>query len=78
MKLDLAILNVLEASPRALPVEVIAGFTPAFTGRSSTLADLNAALRRLERSHDVIGTTHRDYGTVWKETAEGRLRIADL
>jgi hypothetical protein len=78
MKLELAILTVLDASPRALPVPVIAGFIPPFTGHLPTHADLEAALRRLERAGDVLGTEHRDRGTVWKETAEGRLRLADL
>lgn len=78
MTLEIAILNTLEASPRAIPAEVILGFIPSFTGGSATLSDLNQALKRMERAGDVIGTAHRDKGIVWKETAEGRLRLAAL
>lgn len=77
MTIEPAILHVLSASPRALPVSVIAGFLPAFTGRPATLTDITAALHRLERKNQAAGTAHEDHGTLWKETADGRLRISE-
>lgn len=77
MNLELAILNILAASPRALPATVIRGFLPSFTGQADhTLTDINAALHRLETKGHVNGTAHEDKGFLWKETADGRLRIA--
>jgi hypothetical protein len=76
MKLDLAILNVLAASPRAIPATVIRGYLPTFTGEDHTLADINAALTRLEHLGHVKGTANIDTGAKWKETDDGRLRIA--
>lgn len=75
MNLEVAILNVLTASPRAIPATVIAGFVPAFTSEA-TLTDITAALKRLEHKGHVHGTANEDRGTMWKETADGRLRIA--
>ncbi len=76
MNLEQAILNTLAASPRAIPATVIAGFVPSFTGTDATLTDLNAALKRLEAKGHVKGTANEDRGTLWKETDDGRLRIA--
>lgn len=76
MNLQLAILQTLAASPRAIPATVIAGFVPAFTGRDETLTDINAALHRLEAKGHAKGTANEDRGTLWKETDDGRLRIA--
>jgi hypothetical protein len=76
MNLECAILHVLSASPRAIPVSVIAGFLPAFTGKDETQADIAAALKRMEDAAEVKGTSNKDRGTLWKETDDGRLRIA--
>lgn len=76
MNLELAILNVLSASPRALNVQALAGYVPSFTGGDHTLADLNLALRSLEHKGHVKGTKNEDRGTLWKETDDGRLRCA--
>lgn len=76
MNLECAILNVLSASPRAIPASAIAGFVPAFTGADSTITDVTAALKRLERKGHVKGTANEDLGTLWKETDDGRLRIS--
>ncbi len=77
MKLDLAILNVLTGANRAIAASVIRGFLPAFTDTHATLADITAALGRLEASGHVTGTFSEDRGTLWKETADGRLRVAN-
>lgn len=76
MNLQLAILNVLAASPRALTVPVIAGFVPSFTGTEPTITDVQRELNALERKGHVKGTANEDRGTLWKETDDGRLRIA--
>lgn len=76
MKIEVAILHVLAASPRAIPATVIRGFLPALTGNPETLADIDAALDRLEAKGHARGTANEDTGTLWKETADGRLRIA--
>ena len=76
MNLETAILSTLAASPRAIPATVLAGFVPGFTGKDETLADINAALRRLEAKGHAKGTANEDRGTLWKETDDGRLRIA--
>ncbi len=76
MNLELAILNALSASPRALPVSVLVGTVPAFTGQDATQTDITAALRRLETKGHVKGTANEDRGTLWKETDDGRLRIS--
>jgi len=76
MNLEVAILNVLSASPRAIPATVILGFVPSFTGGDHTLTDVTAALKRLEAKGHAKGTSNEDRGTLWKETDDGRLRIA--
>ena len=76
MNLEVGILNVLAASPRAIPATVVAGFIPKFTGSAETLTDINAALKRLEEKGHVKGTANEDRGALWKETDDGRLRIS--
>ncbi len=76
MNLEVAILNILAASPRAIPATVIRGFLPSFTGKSETLTDIDAALARMETKGHVKGTGDEDKGALWKETADGRLRIS--
>lgn len=76
MNLELAILNTLAASPKALPAPVILGFVGSFTGGTETLHDVQLGLKRLEAKGHVKGTADEDRGPLWKETAEGRLRIA--
>lgn len=75
MNLELAILNVLSASPRALTSLQILGVVQSFTGKDDTLHDVKLALTRLEAKAHARGTLDEDRGTVWKETNEGRLRI---
>ncbi len=76
MNLELAILTVLAASPRALPATAIAGFVERFTGKPETITDIAAALRNMEHKGHTKGTGNEDRGTLWKETDDGRLRIA--
>lgn len=76
MNLELAILNVLDASPRALPAGAIAGFVPTFLGQEPTVTDVVRALRSLENKGHAKGTAHEDKGAVYVLTAEGRLRIS--
>jgi hypothetical protein len=75
--LERAILNVITArGGKPLPVSVIKGFTPSFTGQDDTEADITAALKRMEAEGEVKGTSNKDYGTVWLATDAGKLRIA--
>ena len=76
MTLELAILNALVGSPRAIPSTVISGFVAAYTGEPATLGDIDLALRRLEKKGHVKGTANEDRGTLWKETDDGRLRLS--
>jgi hypothetical protein len=76
VNLETAILEVLSASPRAIPTAIISAYLPTTSGRRETHADIDAALRRLEGKQQVVGTCHEDKGTLWKETADGRLRLA--
>ncbi len=75
MNLDLAVLNVLVASKRAIPASVITAAVPEFTGREETQTDVVIALKRLERAGDAKGTDDQDRGILWKETPDGRLRV---
>ena len=76
MNIEVGILHVLTASPRAIPASVIIGFLPTFTGKDETLTDTTAALKRMEAKGHVKGTHNEDRGTLWKETDDGRLRIS--
>ncbi len=76
MNLERAILLALSASPRAITANVIRGGLAAFIGGEHTLADVNAALARLEDEGEVKGTASKDFGVMWKETPDGRLRIS--
>jgi len=75
MKLPLAILNVLIASPRAINPAVIRGFLPSFTGKDHTLKDIEHALRDLETKGFVKGTESQFHGVLWKITEDGRLEL---
>lgn len=77
MNIERAILLVLTASPRAITATVIQSKLTQFTGEPHTLADVNDALGRLERRDppQVKGTHTEDFGTLWKATDEGRLRV---
>lgn len=76
MNLECAILNVLDATPRAVTAGVILGFAPKFTGAEHTLAEIERALRRLEEKGHVKGNPNPDRGTVWMATDDGKLRIS--
>jgi hypothetical protein len=76
MNLERAILLVISASPRPVSPRLIQGHLPEFTAGDWTLADIERALKTLEGKHQVKGTYSEDLGTLWKETAEGKLRIA--
>jgi Fe2+ or Zn2+ uptake regulation protein len=76
MTLDLAILNVLSASPRAISAQAVASFAGNFTGKEETLSDVKRTLEKLEREGFVRGTSDPDRGSLWKETADGRLRAS--
>lgn len=76
MNLECGILNVLAASPRAIPASVVIGFISSFTGKDETLSDITSALKRMEAKGHVKGTANEDRGTLWTATDDGRLRIA--
>ncbi len=76
MTLERAILNVLAASPGPLPVTVIVGYVPGFTGEPVSQADATRTLFQLERKGHARWTKNDDGEAVWKETETGRLRIS--
>jgi hypothetical protein len=76
VNLEMAILETLAASPRAIPATVITGFVSGYTGQDHTQTDVELKLKSLERKGHVKGTANEDRGTLWKETDDGRLRIA--
>lgn len=76
MNLERAILNVLDAAPRAIPAGAIHGFVPTFLGSEPTLTDVVRALHKLETKGHAKGTADEDRGAVYVITAEGRLRIS--
>jgi DNA-binding PadR family transcriptional regulator len=75
VNIDLAILNVLSATPRALPVATIARETEEYLHREPSHMDVNVALRRLQAKGLVKGTEKPLVGTVWIATEEGKLAI---
>jgi hypothetical protein len=77
MNLELAILNVLTGAERAIGVGRIRGFLPGFIGGEHTLSDVEIALHSLETKGHITGTFQEDRGTLWKETADGRLRLTN-
>jgi hypothetical protein len=75
-RLERAILCVLTAAPRAINAPAIMGALPAYGCSDDGIADINAALLILEAKSQVARTRSEDHGMLWKETADGRLRIA--
>jgi len=76
VKLERAILKMLAASRRALTATIIADQIRERLQIETTATDVTLALRRMETEGDVKGTHNADFGTMWKETDEGRLRIS--
>lgn len=74
MTLELAILKVLDASPRALTVNVIHGGVGYFISESPTLGDVEATLTVLERKRHVAGTSDEDFGKLYALTPDGKIR----
>lgn len=78
MKIELEILDVLAASPRAIGPFVIAGLLPG----QESIADVRRTLRNLQSKGDVKCTKTTEVDPdgqvkfVWKETDDGRLRIS--
>jgi len=75
MKLQPAILSVLDLAPRALSAAAIAPFLPQFTSQSCAEAALAAALATLVELGHVKTTPSLDRGLVYTITDEGRARI---
>jgi DNA-binding PadR family transcriptional regulator len=75
MNLERAILLVLSASPRAIPATVILPRLGEFLGGEHSLGDVTRTLHKLERDGEAKSTSNKDFGLLWKETDDGRLRI---
>jgi hypothetical protein len=76
MNLERAILLVLSASRRPLSAQIVTSLVPQFIGGDYTISDVERALKVLESKGHTKGTWNEDFGTLWKETDEGRLRIS--
>ena len=77
MTLPIAILHVLVAARRAIPVPLIAAEVSSFTGKAETDADISATLTLLSRMEPpmVKGTGQGLRGTVWTFTPDGKLEV---
>jgi hypothetical protein len=76
MNLERAILLVLSASKKAIPATIIEAGIGQFLSPIPPLADIERTLGQLARKGHAKGTADDDEGTLWKETADGRLRIS--
>ncbi|MDR3404960.1 MAG: hypothetical protein P4L99_20825 [Chthoniobacter sp.] len=76
MKLDLAILQLLEAMPRPVPDTVIDAQLPLFYSGRFDLAKIHAALERLQASGDVHAQSRRFFGLLYTITPSGKAAIA--
>ena len=82
MNLEVAILNVLDTTPRPIPADVIAAYVPQFLGQPAhadpdkAAALVLVACQRMKLTDDVLGIPNRDHGILWKLTANGKARIA--
>ncbi len=76
MKLDLAILQLLEAMPRPVPDTVIVAQLPLFYSGRVDVARIRAALERLQATGDVHAQAHRLFGLLYTLTPSGKAAIA--
>jgi len=76
MKLDLAILQLLDAMPRPVPDTVIAAQLPVFYAGQVDLEKVQTALTRLHASGDVHAQARRYFGLLYSITPSGKAAIA--
>lgn len=76
MKLDLAILQLLDAMPRPVPDIVIVAQLPVFYAGQFDLEKVQAALARLHASGDVHAQSRRYFGLLYTITPSGKAAIA--
>lgn len=76
MSLDLEILSILRNTDFLLPQSTLVAEL-RLRDRRESLAEIQAALGRLETFHEVIGITTRDTGSKWKIADAGRARLAE-
>jgi hypothetical protein len=76
MKLDLAILSLLEAMPRPVPDTVIVAQLPHFYAGRFDLPKVQAALERLQASGDIHAQSRRFFGLLYTITSSGKAAIA--
>ena len=76
MKLDLAILNLLDAMPRPVPDTVITAQLPIFYAGRVDLERVRAALDRLQATGDIHAQARRFFGLLYTITPSGKAAIA--
>ena len=75
MKLDIAILNLLEAMPRPVPDTVIVAQLPVFYAGRIDLERVHAALDRLQATGDIHAQSRRLFGLLYTITPSGKAAI---
>jgi len=77
--LEKAVLLALVSWKKAVPAPAVLNRLDQFLDHAHSLADVQNVLRALEatRPPEVIGTGTKDFGILWKETADGRLRALE-
>jgi hypothetical protein len=75
MKLDLAILNLLDAMPRPVPDTVIVAQLPLFYAGRSDLERVRESLARLQATGDVHAQSRRLFGLLYTITPSGKAAI---
>ena len=83
MNRQLAILNVLDTSPRPVPADVIAALVHRFDAEPPFSKNVAKAVQQvkdecdfMEKTGDVFYQAHRDQGRLWSITKIGRARIS--
>ena len=78
MNLELEILECLDmAGDRLTPESVIFSDVRRAVGQNLPDAEIKLGIKRLQKRGEVIGSSHRDLGNRWKNTEEGKVRLAE-
>jgi hypothetical protein len=76
MKIDLAILNLLDGMPRPVPVAVVIAQLPQFYAGRVTQDAASEALERLQATGDIDAVSKRYTGLLYFITPSGKAAIA--
>lgn len=78
MNIELEILECLDmAGDRLTPERVIFSDVRRAVGEDVPDADIKRGIKRLQNKGHVIGSAHQDLGNRWKNTDEGKVRLAE-